>query len=344
MIEIDGSYGSGGGAVLRTAIGLSIVTGKPVKIFNIRKNRLHGGLKAQHLEGLKAAAELCSADLKGAEPNSTEVEFHPKEIKKSDLKININTAGSVGLVFQILKLIALKIKEPIEIEIEGGATFGKWAPPLLTTKNILLSVLEKMGYKASINIEKHGFFPVGGAHVEFKFHPCKELKPLNLTEIGNITHTGGMSIASVHLRKSRVAERQTNDAVRFLKSHGLKPMIKEMYVESDCPGSGIVLWASDGRTIIGSDCIGEKSKKSEDIGFEAAESLYKTIISNSGIDPHISDQLLVFMALAKGVSTITTSRLSNHTKTNIWVIKKFLDVDFDVVEKKNVLIRCSGSK
>lgn len=346
MIDIDGSVMAGGGAILRVASALSAVTGKPIHVFNIRKNRPKGsGLKTQHLEGLKAVAELCNGKLKGAELGSEEIWFYPEKIQNKKLNINIGTAGSIGLLFQSLKLPASQAEGEVKINVKGGGTWGKWAPPLLASKNILLSVLEKMGYKANINIEKHGFYPVGGGRVSITVNPCKEFKPLNLTELGTITHLGGISIASTFLQKAKVAERQAREAEHFLKSKGFSPLIKDMYVKSDCPGSGIVLWGTDGKSILGADSLGERGKPAQEVGREAAESLFKTIQAKATVDSHLSDQLLIFMAFAKGVSKIVVPRLTNHAKTNIWVIKKFLDVEFDIKEgKKNILIECSGIK
>jgi len=345
MIEIDGAQGSGGGAVLRVASALSAVTGKPIHVFNVRKGRPQPGLKAQHLEGLKAVAELCNGELKGAELGSEEIHFHPGKIQGKELEINVGTAGSVGLLFQSLKLPASMAEKETKINISGGASFGKWAPPLLTSKSTLLPVLEKMGYKAEIRIERHGFFPVGGSRVEIDVFPCKKLKCLVLNRLEKITHIGGISIASKHLERARVAERQARATEGFLKSKGLEPRIKDMYVEADCPGSGIVLWATDGKTILGGDCIGEIRKRAEDVGKSAAHSLFDAIQSGATVDEKLSDQLLVFMAMAKGKSRIVAPRLTNHAKTNIWAIKKFLDVEFKIKEEKNrAVIECSGMK
>ena len=345
MIEIDGSYGSGGGAVLRVASALSAVTGKPVHVFNIRKGRPTPGLKTQHLEGLKAVATLCGGRLEGAEFGSEEIWLHPGKIQGRKLDISVGTAGSTGLLFQSLKLPASQAEKKTTINIKGGATFGKWAPPLLTSKNILLPTLQRMGYKAGIDIEKHGFFPAGGARVSITVSPCKEFKPLELTELGKITHLGGLSVASVHLQKARVAERQARAAEQLLKNKGFQPMIKHMYVQADCPGSGIVLWASDGKVMLGGDRIGERGRKAEDVGRDAAFSLFKVLQSRAAVDEKLSDQLLVFMALARGASSITAPRLTNHAKTNIWAIQKFLDVEFKTKEQAGkVLIECSGKK
>ena len=339
LIEIDGSFGEGGGAILRTALGLSAITQKPIKIFNIRKGRKEPGLRTQHLESIKAVADLCNARLTGANLGSTEIEFYPGKIESKNLDIKIGTAGSIGLVFQSLKLIALKLETPIQITITGGATFGKFAPPTLYTKHTLLPILSRVGYNADIDIIKNGFFPVGGAKAIIKMNPCKELKPLILDKPGEIEKIHGLSIASRHLEKANVAYRQAKKAEDILDQFDVD--IKIEYVDADCPGSGIVLWAKDKNgNLIGSDGLGERGKPAEAIGEEAAKSLLKAI--HSTVDSHTSDQLLTFMALAKGNSRIIAPKLTDHAKTNIWVIKKFLKTEFKSTEKENVSIECRG--
>jgi len=344
-IEISGDYGSGGGAIIRVASAMSAVTGKPFKINNIRANRPNPGLQTQHLEGIKAVAGLCDAKLVGGNIGSKEIEFYPSEILAKDITIIPRTAASQGLIFQILSLPSAFAEDKISIHVKGGSVMSKWAPPLIASKNILLPILDKMGYKADIKINKWGFYPAGQADVEFIIHPCKEFKSLNLTESGKMTHLGGISVASTFLQRGRVAERQARSAEQFLKSKGFKPMIKDMYVKTDCPGSGIVLWATDGNIMLGSDAIGERGKRAEDVGRGAAHSLLNTINSGSTVDEKISDQLLIFMALAKGPSKIIAPRLTEHAETNMWLIKKFLDVEFATKRRDTrVTVECSGRK
>ncbi len=345
LIEIDGSALEGGGAILRVASALSAVTGKPIHIFNIRRVRKRPGLRMQHLEGLKAVAELCNGKLKGAKLDSTEIWFYPKKIQAKELSISILTAGSTGLIFQILKLPVSQAEGEVKINIKGGAVFGKFAPPLLSSKNILLPVLEKIGYRAEINILKHGFYPVGGSSVKITVRPCKEFKPLVLTERGEIESIEGISIASKYLEKAKVAERQAKTVKEILENSGFSPKIKTGYVDAKCPGSGIVLWAKTSLgCILGSDSIGERGKPSEKIGKEVAQDLLKTIASEATVDKHISDQVLIFLAMTKGKSIIVAPELTNHAKTNIWVIEKFLGKRFSTEEiSGGVKISCSGS-
>jgi RNA 3'-phosphate cyclase len=344
MIEIDGAYGSGGGAVLRTATALSAVTGKPIHVSNIRKGRPNPGLKTQHLEGLRAIAKLCNGKLKGDELRSMEIELHPEKIQNDDLEIKIGTAGSIGLLFQSLKIPACKAEGPVNIRIKGGATFGRYAPPTPYAQSVLLPVLRQTGYSGDINIIRHGFFPVGGADVSFHINPCKEFKPLNLTERGEIETIKGVSIASTSLKKPRVADRQAGTAAEILKKHGFDPEIKTSYADSSCPGSGVVLSAKTTTgCVLGADSLGERGKKAEEVGGQAAHNLLSIINSKATADERLSDQLLVFMALAKGKSSIITPRFTNHSKTNIWVIEKFLDTRFHTEPAgKNIRIGCSG--
>ncbi len=341
MLEIDGSLMEGGGAVLRVSAALSAVTGKPVRIFNIRKGRPQPGLRNQHLEGLKALAELCRAELKGAREGSTGIEFVPGKMRPGKFSITLSTAGSIGLVFQVLKLPACMAGGKTEIHIQGGATFGRFAPPVPYTQNVLLPVLEKMGCRAEIEVLRHGFFPRGGARVRMSFQPCSEFKPLTLRRKGT-PEVKGVSIASFHLRKARVAERQSSSAKEFLlKNLGAEPQIESQYVDADCPGSGLVLWTPEGG--VGADSLGERGKPAERVGKEAAESLTRTIQSGASVDEHLSDQILLFMALANGKSSVTAPRLTGHTRTNIEIIRKFLPAKFSLTEKGNLFrIECQG--
>lgn len=340
MLEIDGSHGSGGGQVLRTSIGLSALLNKDVRVFNIRAGRCNPGLRQQHLQGIKAVSDFCSGDLKGAVIGSKEIEFLPGKDFKENIEVKITTAGSIGLLLQTVLLSTLKSRATIKIE--GGASYGKWAPPITYFEKVLLPVLEMMGYKIELNVLKHGFYPVGGAQVEVRAHPVDELKPLNLVKQGDFKDIYGLSIASKYLAKARVAERQTEAARNMLKKYNL--FAKREYVDSECPGSALMLWArSSTGCILGSDSLGERGKPAEDVGKEASKGLVSTLASGAAVDEYLSDQILPFMALAKGRSEILAPKLTRHAETNIWVIRKFLDTEFSMKgEKGLVRIACMG--
>jgi len=320
MIEIDGSYEEGGGAVLRTAVGMSTVTGKPVRVFNIRKNRPNPGLRAQHMHGLKAVAGACGGILKGAELHSTEVVFEPREDWKREIKVEIPTAGSVGLVLQVLQIACLRAKNTVKIEFKGGASWGKWAPPLLALQKVTYPTLEKMGYSIAIDVEREGFYPVGGCRAIVEITPCKKLGPLVVDERGEIVSVKGVSIAAEHLEKAQVAGRQKK-ACRDLIFNGLgvSAEIEERYVESDCPGSGVFVWAEmSSGLLFGGDCVGERGLKAEEVGKRAAANLLEGLEGGAHVDKHLQDQLIPFLSLSKG-NSLELGELTSHSKTNKWV-------------------------
>ncbi|MEM7819790.1 MAG: RNA 3'-terminal phosphate cyclase [Candidatus Aenigmatarchaeota archaeon] len=338
MIELDGSYLEGGGSIVRVGVALSAVTEKPCRIFNIRKGRCNPGLQYQHIEAINAVANLCDAKVIGVSLKSKEIEFFPNKIKSGEIKIKIPTAGSIGLILQSILIASIHAKDVINIEIDGGATNGKWAAPVNYIKNVISQFLEKMGYKIKIDIKKYGYYPKGGAKVNARIEPCKKLKPLNIIECGKIISIDGISHASKFLEKLRVAERQREIAYNMLLNEfGIEPNIEIKYVDSLCPGSALDLWCKTENSFFGSDGLGERGKRAEDVGREAATHLIEQIKSGA-VDEHAEDQLLPYMALTNN-SSIRIPKLTNHTKTNIWVIEKFLPVKFDI-DEENKIIRC----
>ena len=342
LIEVDGSYGEGGGAILRIACGLAVLTGKSVKISNIRKNRPKPGLRMQHLVGLQALAQICKGVLENGKIGATEVTLVPDKVSKGVYQIGVGTAGSVGLILQILQLGCIYSTGKITINVEGGATFGLWAPTIPYLEHVTLPQLRKMGYNVHIDLERHGFYPKGGAKVTFTIEPpTTKLNPLQLDDFGDeITEIQGISIASYHLKKQDVAKRQAKAAKRVIQNElGVNPMIKSEYVDALNPGSGICLWLhTNSGVILGYDVIGERGKPSEKIGVECARNLCDLIPSKATVDRFFSDQIIPFMALAMGSSIIKTNALTNHTKTNIWLVEKFLNKKFSI-ESENSLHR-----
>ncbi|MFH1637961.1 MAG: RNA 3'-terminal phosphate cyclase [Candidatus Woesearchaeota archaeon] len=332
MIEVDGNIG--GGQMLRTALGLSAITQKPFKIINIRGNK---GLKTQHLECVNATARLCDAEVEGAALNSKEITFLPHTLNSGRLNVNIATAGSVGLVLQALLIAGTSSR--LRIKIEGGATYGKWAPPIDFLENILFPHLSNMGYKISILKNKDGFYPKGGALVEVQTERAK-LSPITIVEKGRLLNLQGISVASSHLEKARVGERQAKSAMKTLfPEFGDSLKIKALYRDSLCPGTGITLWAVTENSIIGSDSLGERDKRAEQVGREAAEKLIYEY-NNAAVDSFTADQLMPYMALA-GDGKIRTSKITGHIKTNAGVIEKFLDVKFEI---NGNVITCTRNK
>jgi RNA 3'-terminal phosphate cyclase (GTP) len=335
MIEIDGSFGSGGGQILRTAISLSVITKKPCRVFNIRKNRPKPGLGVQHLAGLQALARLCSARLEGDYPGSEDVRFFPAEIEPKEILIKIETAGSITLALQGLILPCFYSSSPIDLKFEGGATDTFFSPTMDYFESVFLGVLGKLGMRAEINVIKRGYYPEGGAKLGAIVYPSK-LKGFEMTKRGALRRISVISGASESLKNQKVAERQIAGVREVLG--GLKlPMEEKIdYQNSSCPGSRICLSAEYENTILGADNLGKLGKRAELVGREAALELLKEEKSKACADKHLADQILPYLVMTEKKSSVSVSEITGHCRTGMWVIEKFLKGKFEA--KDNVIV------
>ncbi len=322
MIKLKGDYLEGGGQIVRTALTLSVLTGKRFEVKNIRKNRPNPGLKEQHMQSINALSELFETE-HNAFKNAKQFYFKPGKFKnKKKIEVNIETAGSTALLLSVLLPLSLKLEKELQIEVKGGGTWNKWAPSVLYLKEILIEKLKKYGFSGEIKIKKNGFYPWGGALTLCEIKPWKERKEINETK-KEIKKLDVYSFATINLESRKVAKRQMASALDVLEELDLKKNTKVEYKGEDY-GSGILIKSYP--TIIGVDNLGEKGKKAELVGKEAAERFLSEYKSDAAVDKYAADQLMVYLAFLGG--KYKTSEITKHAKTNAYVIEQFLPVKF----------------
>ncbi len=331
MIKIDGSYGEGGGQILRTAIALSCITGEAVEIYNIRANRPKPGLAMQHLKGIEAAKEITNADVEGLRVGSTRVVFRPRGIRGGDIRIDIGTAGSVTLILQTILLPLLASEKASRVEIRGG-TDVKWSPPVDYVKNVTFKALRDMGADVDIEIAVRGYYPKGGGRVRVGVNPSRlkglSFERLDCDEVRGVSHCQNLP--------RDVAERQARAARKVLELEGYKADIDLDVSRGPSTGSGITLWCG----YKGGSSLGEKGKRAEKVGEECAHEILFELKSDSAFDRHLADQIMPFAAVASGETIYTTSEITLHQKSNAYVVNTFLGED--VVKFEGNIVRIKG--
>lgn len=342
MIEIDGSYLESGGQILRTAMALSAITQQPCHVFNIRKKRPKPGLAHQHILGLKALSEIYNGKLEGDFLNSEDIKFWPEKIKSSShecpISINARTAASITLMLQGLILPALFASIPTKISFNGGATDTFFSPTIDHFQYVFLKILQAIGIEIELDIEKRGFYPQGGAKVIVHIKPMQisKSKPLSLLERGTLKKVLIISGASENLKKKKVAERQISGAKQILGKLNFPLETKIEYYSGSSTGSQINIIAELENTFFGTDNLGKLGKSAEAVGTQAAQEFIKQASSNACLDKHTADQILPYMALLPDKSQVTVSEITNHCKTNIWIIEKFIKNGRFAIEKNKI--------
>jgi RNA 3'-terminal phosphate cyclase (ATP) len=326
MIEIDGTQKSGSGTIVRFAVSLAALLGEELHLTNIRAKREKPGLRPQHLKAVEALREICRGILKGGAVGSSEIWFKPRgKVKGGYYEWDIGTAGSTTLLTMTLLPAALFATGNVRLKISGGL-FQDFAPSAYHVQYVLFPLLQKMGIAAGVKIVRPGYVPRGGGIIEVEIEPVKgKIEPIKLPEQGKMVEIRGIALAS-HLKDRGVGERMAQKCNEVLKSKGYSAQIE---IINDTlalqKGAALAIYAKTSTgCIIGADRAGEPRRSSEEIGRYAARSLIEDLASGATVDRYSADQLILYAALAEGVSEYRIPSMTEHVETNLWLVESIL--------------------
>ncbi|KIM58697.1 hypothetical protein SCLCIDRAFT_1218385 [Scleroderma citrinum Foug A] len=355
LIHIDGSFCEGGGQLIRNAVALSALLSTPIAIHNVRHNRRPPGLRKQHEAGINLAAEISCAETSGTAVGSTELEFRPRTIQLPRvLTADPGTAASTTLLLQVALPCLLFGTSPetgTSIVTLRGGTNATLAPQIDYTTHIFLPFMRRhFGVDIGLAIKRRGYFPKGGGSIVCTIpHIPGPLSPLVLTDRGEVRHIFGE--ARVGGLPFFLANRMKKAACARLRTAGFLPgqvqinAVEELPGEATGSGGGMVLWAeTEAGCLIGGSAVSEKATTPEQIGKEAAEDLLRNLNYGGCVDEYLQDQIIIFLALAKGHSMIKAGPITDHTRTAIHIAKLMTGARFQMEEPTagNTMISCEG--
>ena len=327
LLTIDGSQGEGGGQILRTSLGLSICLGKNLELTRIRANRPKPGLQPQHLAAVLAAKTVSGAYVEGARLGSQHLVFRPRCIKPGGYSFSIGTAGSTSLVLQTILPALMLADAPSKLTLEGG-THNPLAPPYEFVREAFLPLIHRMGPTISIRLERPGFAPRGGGVVHATVHPVKKLRPLHILERGPILQLD-LEVQLSHLPVN-IAEREISLITSELDLPAGQAAYKNITAAYG-PGNVIIIRVRSEAITEVFSAFGKRGLAAEKVAQQVANEVSGYLESNVPIGQRLADQLLIPLALA-GQGGFLTQTPSTHTLTNMAVIDRFMDIQFELEE------------
>ena len=359
-IFIDGSIGEGGGQILRTSLALSCITGKRLRIENIRSARRNPGLAKQHLSCVRAACQICNGKSHGAAQGSKVLDFQPSPVHSGDFRFDIGSAGSASLVIQTLLPALFLANKPSTVTVTGG-THNPMAPPFDFLSETFLPAIKTAGFQGDCKLLRHGFFPAGGGKITLRVQPCQiqspvpaspvpaPVLPAQKTRVQVSMQTQVQANQTINLCDSR-QEFRVNARIYTAKlptriAHHQQRLLLQSELDiqniehtevrdSQGPGNAVCIRLCCNKRTTVFTAFGMRGKPSEQVISEVVNLAKHFIESGAAVDYFLADQLLLYMAIANG-GCFTTDRISAHTKTNMEVIKKFLPVDFIIEEQRD---------
>ena len=327
LLALDGSQGEGGGQILRSALALSLLTGTPFRIDNIRAGRARPGLMRQHLTAVLAAATIGHAEVSGAEVGGRSLVFRPGRVQPGDYSFSVGTAGSTTLVLQTVLPALLTASAPSTLLLEGG-THNPTAPPFEFLARTFLPLIARMGPQVRATLERPGFYPAGGGRLRVQVTPTRTLAPLALEQRGAITTQRVRAVVS-NLPRA-IAERELARIAGRLDWPATAFSIEE--VESAGPGNVVLIeLESEALTevMVG---FGEKGVPAESVADSAVDQVRTYLASDVPVGCHLADQLVLPLALA-GDGHFRTLPPTAHTRTQLQVVPLFLGVQPRLTEE-----------
>lgn len=332
-VALDGSYGEGGGQILRTALALSAMQGRALRVDNIRAGRSKPGLRPQHLAALRAMARLCDARVDGDEVGSRSITFVPNSPPRAGqytfdiaAMAGSGSAGSATLLFQTLALPLAFCQEPSTLRLMGG-THVRWSPPYHYLTQVYLPLVASIGFEAHLELGQWGWYPRGGgeivAHIAGSGCRPQRFTPLQMSERGKLIEVLGISAASN--LPEHIVRRQAARAVQRLRARHIKARIERVMAPSPGPGTGLFLLAQYERVAAGFTGYGRIRYPAEKVADDAVKGFEAHLASKAALDPYLADQVLLPLALVPGPSHYTTSRVTRHLLTVQWVLQEFIE-------------------
>jgi RNA 3'-terminal phosphate cyclase (ATP) len=329
LVKIDGSQGEGGGQILRTAISLSAITGKPIEVSNIRANRTNPGLRPQHMAGIRIIADLFHAKSENLKVGAEWIRFSPSDkFEGGSIKFDIGTAGSIPLILMTVVPAVSLSNNSLQIEVTGG-TDVKASPTIDYIKHIVAKSYLSIGPKFSVDVLKRGYYPKGGGIVQCTIKPCKTPGTIELlaTEYLEPKIISVCSQLPIH-----VAKRQISSALIALEKKDIRCSNYTASIETSIsPGSSILVYsASDFGLYVGGDSIGELGKRAEAVGTEAAMRFLDSTLAQATVDPFLADMLVLPLALSKGRSRYRVGRVTQHLLTSLHVVSQMIGCKYSI--------------
>ena len=323
MVEIDGACGEGGGQTVRTSLALSAITGKPFRIVNLRAKREKPGLQAQHLASVQAAAAICAAELQGAEKGSSHLTFTPQSKPLAgSYFFDIKTAGSAPLVIQTVLLPLMLSGGRSHVRVIGG-TYNPFAPTIDYLQQIYMPALRGFGGAAEVACELAGYYPRGGGVVELVIDPAEGLVPAR--KEGSATPARVEATVVTSSLPGHVGERGAA-AVRS-RLMGRAPTVQVVDMPAMGVGAAVLIAAKGEGSLAGFVSLGERGKPMERVVEDGCNAFTAWADSGVGVDEHLADQLVLPACLAKGESSWTTHRFTEHLRTVCEVVQQFIPVE-----------------
>ncbi len=320
-IEVDGSFGEGGGQTLRTAVAFAVILDRPVRVTKIRAGRDVPGLKQQHLSTLQTLARIFGGELSGAAVGSQEISFTPGDASEAALTVDMKTAASITLLLQAVVPAVSLSGSRVSLDLRGG-TDVPWSPTFDYFTEVVGPAYARLGIRFRADAAKRGYYPRGGGTVAAEVFPSEGISPLDLR--GSAERSAVKVVSRCGALPRHVAERQLESMSSSLRAAGVKTGEEVIAEEkADSPGSSVLGWVAEEGRIIGADGIGERGVRAEDVGRRAAGVLASTLATGAAVDTNLADMVAPYLSLAPKPSSITTPEVSSHLETCLHIASLF---------------------